>query len=67
LLKGRNNVLDQLEGNAAKLVGLARELGYYPELDPPIFNQQGGLVIPGFILTMATQFHRTYFVMTIHI
>ncbi len=51
-LKARDNVLAQMEGNGARLIGLARDLGYYPELDPPTFNQQGGLVTTGFKLTM---------------
>ena len=41
-LKARDNVLAQMEGNAARLVGLAREAGYYPLIDPPEFNWPAG-------------------------
>jgi hypothetical protein len=41
-----------MEGNAAKLVMLAREAGYYPDTDPPVFSQNGGLVEAGSPLTM---------------
>jgi hypothetical protein len=52
-LKARDRVLAQMEGNGAKLIAQARQLGYYPELDPPIFSQHSGMVIAGFELTMA--------------
>jgi hypothetical protein len=48
----RDDVLAQMEGNAAKLIQLARAAGYYPELDPPAFNQQSGLVPQGFKVTL---------------
>jgi len=48
----RDDVLAQMEGNAAKLITLAREAGYYPEIDPPQFNQQDGSAEPGFELTL---------------
>jgi hypothetical protein len=51
-LKARDNVLDQMEGNAAKLIALARAMNYYPNLDPPTFNQQGGRIESGFELIM---------------
>lgn len=38
----RDNVLAQMEGNGDKLIALARDAGYYPDIDPPIFSQQGG-------------------------
>lgn len=50
--QGRDAVLAQMEGNAARLVFLLREAGYYPPVDPPAFNQQGGLAPAGFKLTM---------------
>jgi hypothetical protein len=31
---------------------LARAAGYYPQIDPPIFNQHGGAVEPGFEVVM---------------
>ncbi|HEX9922776.1 MAG TPA: CotH kinase family protein, partial [Anaerolineae bacterium] len=48
----RDNVLAQMEGNADRLIRLARQEGYYPEFDPPQFNQHGGLISPGFELSM---------------
>jgi hypothetical protein len=39
--KARDEVLAQMEGNAARLVALAREMGYYPALDPPTFERRG--------------------------
>jgi hypothetical protein len=42
-----------MEGNGARLIAQAREAGYYPEIDPPVFNQQGGQVTPDFKLIMA--------------
>lgn len=50
--KARDDVLAQIEGNAAKLISLAREAGYYPLLDPPAFSQHGGQIVPGFELTI---------------
>lgn len=37
----RDRVLAQMDGNAAKLVQLAREAGYYPDIDPPQFDPHG--------------------------
>jgi hypothetical protein len=51
-LKARDNVLAQMDGNADKLVALLHEAGYYPNIDPPVFNQRGGLVTNSFQLTM---------------
>ena len=48
-----DNVLTQMDGNADKLIRLSREASYYPSIDPPIFNQQGGLVDNNFSLTMS--------------
>jgi len=42
-----NRVLNQLEGNAARLISMAREAGYYPRFDPPQFSLNGGLVEAG--------------------
>jgi hypothetical protein len=50
--KARDDVLAQMEGNAARLIELARAAGYYPQIDPPIFNQHGGAVEPGFEVVM---------------
>jgi hypothetical protein len=48
----RDTVLKQMEGNGARLIAQARALGYYPELDPPVFNQPGGLIESGFAVTL---------------
>lgn len=45
-------VLAQIEGNVSQLIELARQEGYYPSIDPPTFNQRGGVVESGFELTM---------------
>jgi hypothetical protein len=42
----------QLKGQAARFTAWAREVGYYPPVDPPDFSQEGGLVESGFTLTM---------------
>ncbi len=52
-LKARDEVLAQMEGNAAKLVALTREIGLYPSIDPPRFNQHGGLVSSDFKFAMS--------------
>ncbi|HEX9925235.1 MAG TPA: chitobiase/beta-hexosaminidase C-terminal domain-containing protein [Anaerolineae bacterium] len=39
--QARDDVLAQMEGNAARLITLAREAGYYPDIDPPIIIQDG--------------------------
>ena len=50
--KAQAGVSTQMEGNAARLVARARESGYYPDLDPPVFSRDEGLVEAGFSLTM---------------
>ncbi len=52
-LKSRDKVLAQMEGNAAGLIALAREIGYYPKINPPVFSQKGSLVEAGFSLEMS--------------
>jgi hypothetical protein len=52
-VEAQNIVLAQMKGNVDQFIRLARELGYYPPVDPPQFYQYGGLVSPGFKLTMA--------------
>ena len=37
--RGRDAVMAQMEGNAARLVQQLQEAGYYPALDPPTFSQ----------------------------
>jgi hypothetical protein len=51
--KASEHVLAQMNGNGAKLIGQLRALGYYPALDPPLFNQPGGLVDKGFNLIIS--------------
>jgi hypothetical protein len=51
-VRARDKVLVQMEGNGAKLIALAREAGYYPPLDPPLFSRQGGEVAAGFEVTI---------------
>lgn len=48
----RDDVLEQMKSNPALLIDLAREAGYYPQIDPPQFSRPGGRVDPGFSLTM---------------
>ncbi len=50
--QARDTVLAQMKGNGAKLIAQMRELDYYPEINPPTFNQQGGLIENGFIVVM---------------
>ncbi len=47
------NAVVQLTGQVERMIDMAREAGYYPDIDPPTFNQEGGLVESGFILTLA--------------
>jgi len=54
-IEARDAILAQMEGNGAKLIALAREVGFYPDLDPPLFNQHGGLITPDFKLIMTPQ------------
>lgn len=46
-------VFNQMDGQAAKVIAWAREAGYYPQIDPPLFSQEGGLVKSGFSLSMS--------------
>lgn len=51
-LQAGNRTLAQMEGKAAALISQARDAGYYPPVDPPLFSQDGGLVEVGFNLAM---------------
>ncbi len=53
-LRARDNVLAQMSTNNKKLLALTREAGYYPPVDPPRFNQQGGVITPDFQLSLTT-------------
>lgn len=52
--KANAAVLAQMAGNGAKLIAQLRRLGYYPELDPPVFNQPGGQIEKGFELVLSS-------------
>lgn len=53
-LKMQNDdVLAQMEGRAGSVIEIMREMGYYPFIDPPVFNQEDGLVEAGFSLKMS--------------
>ncbi|MCO6451266.1 MAG: lamin tail domain-containing protein [Caldilineales bacterium] len=52
--RARDHVLAQMEGNAAKLVGLLREAGLYPALDPPMWSHPGGEFAVPLELVMST-------------
>jgi hypothetical protein len=52
-LRAQNDILALMDGNAARLISLAREADYYPAIDPPVFNQQGGQVESEFNVTMS--------------
>lgn len=49
----QQDVLAQMDGAAVRLVGRARQAGYYPPFDPPVFNHQGELVEAGVTLQMS--------------
>ncbi len=51
-LKANETIVAQMNGHAARLTAWAREVGYYPKVDPPKFSQESGLVETGFNLTM---------------
>ena len=59
--RARDNVLGQMEGNAEKLVGLARSAGYYPAIDPPQWSQHGGAFEDTLQLTMNAPAGDIYF------
>jgi hypothetical protein len=60
-LAGQDDVFGQMAGNADKLIALARQAGYYPEIDPPTFNQHGGQVPQGFNLTLTATAGSIYY------
>ncbi len=47
-----NSIAGLISGRAAKLVTALRAEGYYPDIDPPVYNQHGGTFIPGFQLSI---------------
>ena len=48
-----HRVRDRLHGATSTLFANIKSQGYYPDTDPPQFNQHGGVVSPGFSLDMA--------------
>ncbi|MHC4477590.1 MAG: lamin tail domain-containing protein [Planctomycetota bacterium] len=46
------DVCDLMAGNVAVFISALRDYGFYPDIDPPMFNQHGGKVAAGFGLTM---------------
>ena len=50
--EAHHDVLSQMEGNALKLIRLAREAGYYPLLDPPLLSQPNDLTQTGVTIKM---------------
>lgn len=50
----RQDVLDQMDGNVAKFITLARQEGYYPTIDPPTFDPPGGLITGDAALTLTS-------------
>ncbi|MEW5961489.1 MAG: lamin tail domain-containing protein, partial [Chloroflexota bacterium] len=52
-LKAQAEVLAHMDGQAARIIAQARQAGYYPAFDPPLFSQEGGLVEAGFTLEMS--------------
>ncbi len=51
-IQARNKVSAQMAGNAANVIAQARQMGYYPDLDPPDFRPQGGMVPVGIQLSI---------------
>jgi len=52
--EAREFVLDQMAGNADKLISLTQDAGYYPAIDPPTWNQHGGVFEGELSLEMAS-------------
>lgn len=59
--QSRHHVEQQMVGNGEKLIELARQEGYYPPIDPPVFNQRGGLVDRGFMVRLSGQPGHIYY------
>jgi len=59
--RASDNVLAQMEGNAAKLIDLARVAGYYPAIDPPQFSQQGGEIDASLVLRLDAPAGEVYY------
>ncbi|HPG38862.1 MAG TPA: chitobiase/beta-hexosaminidase C-terminal domain-containing protein [bacterium] len=47
-----NKVLSNIQNNVTYFINDFRAAGLYPNLDPPLFNQYGGNVAKGFVVTI---------------
>lgn len=50
-----DDVVAHLANRVDDVVEMMRKMGYYPFIDPPVFNQEGGMVESGFMLIMSSQ------------
>ena len=50
--RARDEVLAQMDGNVAYMITQARELGYYPAIDPPQFSRPMGQLLEGHQLAL---------------
>ena len=48
-----NNAVSWMQNRAQTVVNQLRNAGWYPSLDAPVFNRNGGTFSPGFELTMS--------------
>ncbi|MEM7030643.1 MAG: lamin tail domain-containing protein [Chloroflexota bacterium] len=55
------DVLAQIDGNVDKFISIMRKKGIYPDIDPPTFNQHGGLIGDGFQVALNTLEGDIYF------
>lgn len=47
-----NNIASIMNGNVSRFITALRGQGYYPSIDPPVFNRRGGTVPQGFQVTL---------------
>ena len=45
-------IADVLDGSAADFIAALRAEGFYPSFDAPVYSQDGGIIAPGFDLTI---------------
>lgn len=58
----RNNLLTSfLPKRSAIVLSQLRRVKLYPQIDPPVMNQRGGAVAPGFLLTMTAAKGKVYY------
>lgn len=46
-------IAELMDGNVVQFITALRTEGYYPDVDPPTFNQRGGAVASGFTVTLS--------------